>query len=376
MIRNSTLVAFWERFKQGARYYVYGLYHEVANKNIFLWAQAIAFKVLVTIVPVVVLAAGIVGQVIRSAQPFAELAEVVRDFLPPSQSEQIIRFLEQLYNASGTLTLFGALGLFLSAWSLFITLRIAVSNAFEQDWHVERSIVGGYLFDARMVLQVGLLFTLTIGLSVFSQSLDSPTFIQWLGLDASWVERGWQRALRIIGLLTPFLITMAMFFQLLYFVPSPHPRKRSATLGAFVTAIVWEGAKQGFTLYATYVGRFDRYGGGSEGLAALGNVFGLIIAFVFWVYFSAIVLMLGAVIASLHDHRYRVKQSLPDDPESPPDPVQPPASPASSLSLPEGTPPEDASLMDDADPSPQDGTDEADHDTSSSEDTPAYSSRS
>ena len=341
MIRTSTLVAFWERFKQGARYYAYGLYREIADKNLFLWAQAIAFKVLVTIVPVVVLAAGIVGQVIRSAQPFQELSQVVRDFLPPSQSEQIIHFLEQLYTASGTLTLFGALGLFLSAWSLFITLRIAVSNAFEQDWHVGRSIIGGYLFDVRMVLQVGLLFTLTIGLSVFAQSLGSVTFVEWIGLDASWVRRGWQRVVGIAGLLAPFLITTAMFFQLFYFVPKPHPRKRSAFIGTLLTAVLWEGAKQGFTFYATYVGHFDRYQNGAEGLPALGNVFGLIIAFVFWVYFSAIVLMVGAVVASLHEHRYRTEQAATD--ETAPPPVDEPQDESSDA-------PETASQASDAEP--------------------------
>jgi membrane protein len=360
MIRRDTLNAFLERFKRSARYYVHGLYQEIANKNLFLWAQAIAFKVLVTIVPVVVLAAGIVGQVMRSSQPFAQLAEVVRDFLPPSQSEQILRFLEQLYTASGTLTLFGALGLFLSAWSLFITLRIAVSNAFEQDWHVGRSIIGGYLFDVRMVLQVGLLFTLTIGLSIFAQSLGSVTFVEWIGLDVSWVQRGWQRAVRIAGLLTPFLITMAMFFQLLYFVPKPHPRKRSALIGTFITAVLWEGAKQGFTFYATYVGHFDRYQDGAEGLAALGNVFGLIIAFVFWVYFSAIVLMVGAVIASLHDHRYRLKQHAASAEEPSPPPTPEPDTPEPDTTEPDTTEPD---------------TTEPDT-TEPTEDTPVYPSRS
>jgi membrane protein len=312
MIRRSTLDALRARFKEEAHYYTYGLYQEIANKNLFLWAQAIAFKVLVTIVPVVVLATGIIAQVLRSAEPFARVAAVVRDFVPPSQSQQIISFLRELYNASSTLTLFGALGLFLSAWSLFITLRIAVSNAFERDWHVGRSLIGGYLFDVRMVLQVGLLFALTIGLSVFAQSLESMAFVRWLGLDASWFQRGWQRTVRITGLLGPFLITIAMFFQLLYFVPNPHPRKRSALIGAFITATLWEGAKQGFTYYATYVGHFDRYQSGAE-MAALGNVFGIIIAFVFWVYFSAIVLMVGAVIASLHAHRYYVKEQSTED---------------------------------------------------------------
>jgi membrane protein len=157
MISKSTLNGFWARFKEGAHYYSYGLYQEIANKNLFLWAQAIAFKVLVTIVPVVVLATGLVGKLVPqlvelvpsevqsgvpSSDPFDQLAEVVSDFLPPSQTDQLIDFLETLYNASGAITLFGALGLFLSAWSLFITLRIAVSNAFEQDWHVGRSMCG------------------------------------------------------------------------------------------------------------------------------------------------------------------------------------------------------------------------------------------
>lgn len=323
MIDPSTLDTFWTRVVESARYYTRGLYEEIANKNLFLWAQAIAFKVLVTIVPVVVLATGVVGQVVRSSQPFEQLAEVVREFLPPSQSEQIIQFLEQLYSASGTLTLFGALGLFLSAWSLFITLRIAVSNAFEQDWHVGRSIIGGYLFDVRMVLQVGLLFTLTIGLSVVAQSLESTALAQWIGLDPLWIQRGWHRVLRITGLLTPFLITTIMFFQLFYFVPKPHPHKRSALVGALITAVLWEGAKQGFTLYATYVGHFDRYQDGSEGLAALGNVFGLIIAFVFWVYFSAIVMMVGAVISSLHDHRHRSGATRPPTADVPPEGASP-----------------------------------------------------
>jgi membrane protein len=53
-----------------------------------------------------------------------------------------------------------------------------------------------------------------------------------------------------------------------------------------------------------YVGQFDQYAVGAEGFSALGNTFGLMVAFVFWVYFSGIVFMLGAVVASLHEHRH------------------------------------------------------------------------
>ncbi len=333
MTLKTRLAAFWARFQRAARYYARGLYRELSEKDIFLWAQAIAFKVLVTIVPVIILAAGIIGQVLRSSQPFDRVASFVRDFLPPEQSEQIIRFLSQFYGASDAITLFGAVGLFLSAWSLFITLRIAVSNAFAQDWSETRSILGGYLFDARMVVQVGLLFTLTIGVSVFTQSFDPALLFKWLGMnDTAWIHQGWQRALRVASLVTPLLISTLMFFQLFYFVPKPHPHKRSALVGALITAVLWEGAKQGFTFYATYVGGFERYQGGAGGL--LGNVFGLIIAFVFWVYFSAIVLMIGAVIVSLHENRRRQHPEA----EAPAPPPAPEASPRESTAATSGVP--------------------------------------
>jgi membrane protein len=300
-----------QRVRAHGLYYARGLYAEIAGKNLFLWAQAIAFKVLVTIVPIVILATGLVGRVLRGNDAFAAVARFIHDFLPPSQSHQVVTFLHQLQVSSGTIVGIGGVGLFLSAVSLFITLRIAVGNAFEQDWHESRSIIGGYLFDVRMVLQVGLLFVVTIGMSVFAQSIDGFEMLSFAGLDQPWARESWRHAIRTLGLFVPFFITTAMFFQLYYLVPKPHPRKRSALTGALIAGVLWEMAKQIFTYYATYVGQFERYA--TEGLGALGNTFALIIAFVFWVYFSGIVLMLGAVVASLREHRHVTSGLLPGE---------------------------------------------------------------
>jgi len=162
-----------QRLQVSALYYLRGLYREIAAKNLFLWAQAIAFKVLVTVVPIVVLATGLVGRLLQGQDAFAAVARFIHDFLPPSQANELVQFLNQLQNASGAIVGLGGTGLFLSAVSLFITLRIAVGNAFEQDWHESRSMFGGYLFDVRMVVQVGLLFVLTVSLSVVAQSMLS-----------------------------------------------------------------------------------------------------------------------------------------------------------------------------------------------------------
>jgi len=287
-----------------AKYYGLGLYLELSEKNVFLWAQAIAFKVLVTIVPIVILATGIIGRVLQGEDAFTAVTRFIRELLPGTHSQQLIDFLTQLQDASATIVGIGGVGLFLSAMSLFITLRIAVSNAFEQDWHQQRSLLRGYLFDARMVVQVGLLFILTVGLSVSLPPFVNDVLLgQVMGPD-QWIRWVWNRALWMTGLLLPLLLTTAMFFQLYYLVPKPPPRRRSALAGALLAAVLWESAKQAFTFYATYVG----YGTGTE---ALGNTFGLIVAFVFWVYFSGVVLMIGAVVASLREHRHVTAGQLP-----------------------------------------------------------------
>lgn len=309
-------ITYLARAKAAPKYYALGLYRELSEKNVFLFAQAIAFKVLVTIVPVMVLATGVTGRMLRGGNAFEQVANFIGDFLPAYQSAQLLHFLNQLLDASGTITLIGAVGLLLSAMTLFTTLRLAIAEAFEQEWNTQRSILGGYIFDLRMVLQVGLLFILTVVLSVASQTLlgGDADLLRQLGIDYAWVRAGRRGIVQMISFLVPLLITTFMFFQLFYFIPQPHPPKRSAFIGALVTALLWELAKTSFTYYAQYVGRFDRYGPveggglGENGMAALGTTFGLLIAFVFWVYYSGIVLILGAIIASLNERHRRIRQ--------------------------------------------------------------------
>lgn len=301
-------------------YYIYGLVQELQKKDVILWAQAIAFKVLITIVPILILGIGLLGRVLRGDSAFNAVMRVIREFLPVSQEDQIVSFITQLQEASGTVIGLGGIGLFLSAFSLFITLRIAVRNAFAQTWHEDRSILKGYLFDIRMVGQVGLLFLVTILLSFLATSqLSTDTLIGW-GIEAPWLLRVLRALAGSVAVILPFLITTGMFFQLYYLVPLPHPRKRSALVGAALAAGVWEVLKYAFTYYAVYVGQFERYAVGSESFSALENTFGLMVAFVFWVYFSGIVFMLGAVVASLHEHRHVMARKAPAPVQDPPPP--------------------------------------------------------
>jgi len=282
-----------------------GLFGEFQEKEIFLLAQAIAFKVLVTIVPILILVTAVVAQLLTQEEPFDRVASFLREFLPAYQSDQLILFMRQLQDAGDALLGIGVLGLFISAITLMTTLRLVVMFIFNQDWHSRRSLLGGYLMDTRMVLQTGALFVLSIGLTVLISNMDGigMDVLRTLGLEFDLLKIGWRRTIWLIGLLLPLLLSTLMFAQLYYFLPIPRPAVTGVTVGALIAGILWEIAKAGFTVYASYVGQFDRYTEGG-GLGSLGEAFGLILFFVFWVYYSGVVFIIGALIALEYEKQH------------------------------------------------------------------------
>ena len=284
------------------RYYVRGLIRELYERQVFLWSQAIAFKVLITVVPVIVLGTGLAASILRLERPFASIESLIRDFLPAYQSDQIVMFLSQLQSASGTLTAIGAAALSVSAITLFTTLRTVLANVFQEDWHETRGILRGYLFDLRMALQVGAFFVAGTVVTFIREALneDAVAILQFIGMDYAWLESGWQQVLETLGLGLPLLLSMAMFFQLIWLIPKPKPPKRSAFAGALFTAIFWELGKVAFTAYAAGFANFEH-----SALAALGETFVFVIVIVFWAYFSGLILTMGAIVTLLHERKHR-----------------------------------------------------------------------
>ncbi len=290
------------------RHYGAGLWKRLNTEPIFIWAQAIAFKVLVTIVPLILIATGVFGLVLRQGDPFEAVATYLRTFLPPGQSEALVELLFNLQQASSTLTIIGGAALVVTVITLFSALRYVIHTAMGGGLDTYRPLLGGYAFDARMAVQVGLLFLLSFALTLsvnYLSTTGQELLASW-GFDTDLLARGESFLLRTVSLLVPFLISVAMFTQLYYFIPLPHPPSKSALFGACFTALLFELAKNGFTLYATYSGQFERYASGDE---AIGNVVGVLIAFVFWVYFSGLVLVIGAWMTRLHEKRHRPDRS-------------------------------------------------------------------
>ncbi|HYE95779.1 MAG TPA: YihY/virulence factor BrkB family protein [Rubricoccaceae bacterium] len=294
------------------RYYVWGLLRRLFSSPIFLWAQAIAFKVLVTLIPLTLLLTGIFGLVLRQPDPFGTVAGFFRSFLPPSQSEPVVGMLSELQRASGALTIVGAVALLVTIMTLFTTLRTVIVAAIGPTHRDNRTILQGYAFDIQMMLQAGLLFLLSFAVTV-GAGVMGDRIIGWLtahDYDAALVARGWALLLRLLGLVVPYALSLLMFAQLFFFVPRPRPPLRSAFVGAAFTAVLFEAAKNGFAYYMRYAAFYSRHeGDGGGALGGLSSGFGLVLALVFWVYLSGLTLVFGAIVTGLHEQRTRPRRS-------------------------------------------------------------------
>lgn len=286
------------------RYYVGGLFRQLSEKDVFVWAEAIAFKALIALVPAILLVTGIFGRVLRSERPFRYVEDVIRELAPEYGSDRLVLFLGQLQDASTAFTIIGGAGLLLTATTLFTTLRVVLANIFREDWHRARSMLLGFVFDLRMAVQVGLFLVASITLSIVVQAVGTAelAMVADLGLDPGRLRTAWGLVVQGLGLVLPFALSLGMFFQLFWFTPIPRPPVRSALAGALVGALLWEGAKSMFSLYARNAGSFE-YGM----FSLLGDTFILIILIVVWAYYSGLVLCVGAIVTLLYQARHREK---------------------------------------------------------------------
>jgi membrane protein len=284
------------------RYYLLGLWRELFNKPIFLWAQAIAFKVLVAMVPVVLLATGITGRILKQDRPFAYVERVIRDLLPSYGGDAVVAFLGTLQNASVRFTVIGAIGIVLTTVTLFTTLRVVLSHIFSEDWHEQRSLCRGYMFDFQMAVQTGVLFVASVGITVFMQT-GGDSVLASIGMEGTWLQQLWATLVQGSLIVLPVLISLAMFFQLYWFIPKPRPPKRAAFTGAVTAALMWESGKLGVTEYASRFGFADGW------QAALGDTFLLVLLLVVWAYYSGLILNIGALVALLYERRHRRPKS-------------------------------------------------------------------
>lgn len=238
---------------------------QMSEDNVSFLAASIAYYAFFSIVPLLLLTLSI-GSFI-GGEAFAErIVGVVGEHLSSSGQELVSG---AVYNPEGRAgaSIVGVLGL---TWSAIKVMR-AVDTSFD--------VIYAHTLETSLVTQIknGLTVLVLVGVGVVVM-VGAGTVIGQPGfVDVPYVNvLGW--IVLVVGLFVVFLP--------LYYVMPPHEMTvRKALPGTLIAAIGWVFLQVGFQIYSTRAANFEAYG-----------ILGGVLLFLTWLYFAAILVLLGAVV--------------------------------------------------------------------------------
>ena len=249
------------------------------DQGLFL-ASAIAFQVLLCLIPIALLVLSFAGTYLlsddRAIEHFGRLLAQAAPALDPTVRKGLL----EIVSYRGASGIVGTVGLLWIATTVFGWLRIALNAIFGVTVH--RGTLRGLLVDLGMVALSGAAFMVSIGLTAAFEYLRRTQSALFPAMPGQLLQLA-------LSVGVPFLVTLLLCFLIFYLLPNRPVAIRAALRGAFFTGLLWEAAKHLFTWYVFALGSYSIVYG-SLSAAAIVLV---------WTYYSAAVLLLGAEVASL-----------------------------------------------------------------------------
>ena len=247
-------------------------------------AAGLAFFFLVCVIPLILLGVSTVGFVLSTEEAAQEVVgQLARTF--PVYRREIAGVLLRIVHTRALSGLLGTVILIIFSTPLFGASRLVLHRMLGVK--VRGQYFRNFFLDAGLVL----------GLTLALFAMSSVTWMfQWFHdfiLEPAQMSAKW---IYVTTVVFSIGISTAMFYFGYRYVPRRRPSPGAAVAGALLAALLWEVAKQLFRLYIRKVGIYDQIYG----------PFGVLIAFVMFVYYSAIVFTFGAAyVASLDSRRVR-----------------------------------------------------------------------
>ncbi|AZQ54315.1 YihY/virulence factor BrkB family protein [Burkholderia cenocepacia] len=245
-----------------------------------------AFSLAPTLVMVIAVAGWFYGDDAARGQVFEQAHQLIGDDAAAS-IQTIVQNAHRAGERGGLATLISFAALAIGASATFASLSAALSviwPATESRWSSMLGLVRVRLISFGLVLGVAFLL-------IVSLVLDTAiTFIgTWLLGDSPYVA-----VTNLIQFFVGIAVLAAAFAALMKFLPDARVAWCDAAIGGIVSAILFSGGKKLFALYLAHAGTASAFG-------AAGSFAVLLM----WLYFSAIVLLLGAEFAAARGNAHR-----------------------------------------------------------------------
>ncbi len=204
----------------------------------------------------------------------------------PVSHEMALQIRDQLVGVVESSRRIGLISAVLFVWfstRLFGALRTVLDSVF--DLREGPGILRSKLLDIKMVVIATVLLTANVGITTTFMAL-SREMLERLPIPAG-------PSLEAVGYMTAFGAIFLMFFLIYKFVPATRLRWQTAAVAAIVASSGFEILKTALGWYLSGVADFSRV------FFAFATLVVVVVSF----YYAAIVFVLGAEIAKVHDLR-------------------------------------------------------------------------
>jgi membrane protein len=260
---------------------------EISEANLFLIAGGVTYAILLALFPGLAALVSLYGLVLDASQIEKQVG-ALSEILPAETQQLLAQQLHKLVEASsGTLGIGAAVGVVLALWSasrgmsgLITALNIAYEEK-ERRGFFKLNLLALGLTLAQLIGGI-VIIALVAVLPAALQFLDVGGATKWLLLVVQW----------------PLLIVMVMLGLAVLYRYAPDrekPQWRWVSPGAIAATILWVIASICFTIYVANFNSYDKTYG------SLGGV----IVLLTWLYLSALVVLLGAVINAQSEKQTR-----------------------------------------------------------------------
>ncbi|WP_370644772.1 YihY/virulence factor BrkB family protein [Sporosarcina sp. ACRSL] len=214
----------------------------------------------------------------------------IRDYAPESVYTLVHTTIEEILESrNGGLLSIGALA---TIWSASKGMN-ALTKALNRSYHVEesRSFIVARAMSVVFTIALIVVLVIALVLPVFGQQIGTLAF-SYFGMEAGFLKF-WGSMRWVIPPILIFLVFSALYWA----VPNLKIRLKSAIPGALFATAGWILTSYAFSFY---VGNFGNY---SKTYGSIGGI----IVLMMWLYFSAIILMLGGQLNAVMTERKQAK---------------------------------------------------------------------
>jgi len=259
-----------------------------ANKP-FQLAAALSYYTLLSMAPLLLLLTGLAGLFFGEAAAREHVLRYVGTMVGAQEADVVRALMTQAGNhhAGVVSTIIGTAVLVIGATTVFAHLQTALNQIWDVQVAPDRSVIwrllGSRLLALAVVLGMSFVLLVSMALSVALAGAEHyiAQFFPGAGI-----------ALRVIYALVSFAVVVGVIALLFKYVPDAEIAWREALVGALITGALFTVGKYALGVYLAHL----RYS--SAGAA------GSLILIVVWVYYSALILFLGAQTTQVYACRF------------------------------------------------------------------------